>query len=40
MRSPVTVNNPISVSTVAARKGERNWRAAIMSAAISASEYR
>ena len=40
MRSPLTASNPTSVSKVAARSGERSWRAAAMRAAMSASEYR
>ena len=40
MRIPVTASSPIRVSKVAARSGERSWRAAAISAAMSASEYR
>jgi hypothetical protein len=40
MRSPVTANNPIRVSKVAARSGEGSWRAALISAARSTSDYR
>ncbi len=39
-RTPVTANSPISVATVARRKGELSELAAAITAATSASAYK